>query len=69
VNIASVDTESMGEVISSRAYTRWFFFMVTCSQITGVVVVGLIAFLFAQYRGGFEWGVRVCLFECLDNKC
>ncbi len=60
----------MDGLVSSKACSRWYFFMVLCSQITGLTVVSLIAILFAQYRGGFEWKVRerFLLFEYLENK-
>jgi hypothetical protein len=51
------------EIGSTRTSYRWFYFMVICSQIAGVIAVILIGVLFGQYRGGFGWGVSFIAFS------
>jgi hypothetical protein len=56
---------SYDEIGSTRASARWFYSMVICSQVVGVIAVILVGVYFGQYRGGFGWGVSFSLSQSL----
>ncbi|CAF1481060.1 unnamed protein product [Adineta steineri] len=41
---------------SIRLSLRWYYSIVVCSQIIGVIAVILIGVFLGKYRGGFGWG-------------
>ncbi len=61
---------SYDEIGSTRASARWFYSMVICSQVVGVIAVILVGVYFGQYRGGFGWGGEFFSFtiSVISNK-
>jgi hypothetical protein len=59
---------SYDEIGLPRASARWFYSMVICSQVVGVIAVILVGVYFGQYRGGFGWGVSFSIFSVISYK-
>ncbi|CAF1138347.1 unnamed protein product [Rotaria sordida] len=52
----SMSIVNYDEIGVPKKSTQWYYFMVTFSQIVGIIALIIIGVLFGQYRGGFGWG-------------
>ncbi|CAF0989102.1 unnamed protein product [Rotaria sp. Silwood1] len=42
-------------IATSQSSTRWYYFLLTVSQVIGISALIVLGVLFGKYRGGFGW--------------